>query len=305
MSIKNALTRGVNKGILQVRKHAPEILLVTSLTSGAAALGLTVKQTLTVAPILEPWKDWMTEYKDGLEKKQYAEEHPEMELPPFPEETANQIMVATAIQVGTNLLKHYALPLAFAGLSAAATMGMYKVWKARYTAVVAVAAGLQETLKKYREEIREQLGEDADKETMAKVAVDKREESATVDPETKQKKYRPSQASQYARIFDESSTYYKRCAGDNLSFLQRQQAIANSLLKINGSVFLNEVYDMLGFPRTKAGSVVGWIFDPGIENKIDFGFWDLNDERKRAFINGWEKSVVLDFNVDGIIYDII
>lgn len=303
MSIKNTITRTVSTGLLQARKHAPEILLVTSLSSGAAALALTVKQTLTVAPVLEPWNDWMDQYKDGLEKKKYAEEHPEEELPKFPEETAKSITVRTAVQTGLNLARHYALPLAFAGLSAAAMLGMYKVWNARYTAVVAVATGLQETLSKYREEIRDQLGENADKEVMSKVTSDKRE--VKEDPQTENQVRKPQMGSQYSRIFDESSTYYKRCAGDNLTFLQRQQSIANHLLAINGSVFLNEVYDMLGFPRTKAGSVVGWIFDPGIENKIDFGFWDLGDEAKRAFINGWEKSVLLDFNVDGIIYDII
>lgn len=303
MSIKNAIMRTVNTGLLQVRKHAPEILLVTSLSSGAAALALTVKQTLTVAPVLEPWNDWMDQYKDGLEKKKYAEEHPEEELPEFPEETAHAITVRTALNTGLALVRHYALPLAFAGLSAASILGMYKVWNARYTAVVAVATGLQETLNKYREEIRTQLGENADKEVMAKITDEKRD--TVEDPQTKKQIRKPQRASQYARIFDESSMYYKRCAGDNLSFLQRQQSIANNLLAINGSVFLNEVYDMLGFPRTKAGSIVGWIFDPGIENKIDFGFWDLKDEQKRAFINGWEKSVLLDFNVDGIIYDII
>lgn len=297
MSIKNAIMRTLNMGVLKVRKRSPEILLATSLTSGALALGLAVKQTLTIQPVLEDWNEWMEDYKAGLEMSEERDES----LPPFPEETAQKIMVGMAVQTGLKLVKHYSLPLAFAGLSAAATLGMYKVWNARYTAVVAAATGLQETLNKYREKLREQLGEDADKELLARTVDEDRETKE--DPQTKQPVRQPQKMSKYARIFDESSTYYKRNAGDNLSFLIQQQSLANRMLSINGCMFLNEVYDMLGFPRTQAGSIVGWLFDPGKPEQIDFGFWDLGDEAKRAFINGWEKSVLLDFNVDGIIFD--
>lgn len=299
MSIKNTITRSLNMGVLKVRKHSPEILLATSLTSGALAIGLTVKQTLTIQPVLEDWNKWLEDYAKGREMAEEGKD--DDSLPPFPEETAHQIMIGMAAQTGLKLLKHYALPLAFAGLSAAATLGMYKVWSARYTAVVAAATGLQETLNKYREKLREQLGNEADKELLAKATDDDRETKE--DPQTKKPVRQPQRMSKYARIFDESSTYYKRNAGDNLSFLVQQQSLANRMLAINGCVFLNEVYDMLGFPRTQAGSIVGWIFDPSKPEQIDFGFWDLGDERKREFINGWEKSVLLDFNVDGIIFD--
>ena len=72
------------------------------------------------------------------------------------------------------------------------------------------------------------------------------------------------------------------------------------MLKSQGHLFLNEVYDMLGFKRTKAGAVVGWIYDdkkPYGDNFVDFGMTEIrrhdtdSDEYKRAFI--------LDFNVVG------
>ena len=66
---------------------------------------------------------------------------------------------------------------------------------------------------------------------------------------------------------------------------------------------------MLGFPRTKAGQVVGWVYDEKHtvgDNFVDFGlFNDINDERKQAFVNGYERSVLLDFNVDGPILDLM
>ena len=91
-------------------------------------------------------------------------------------------------------------------------------------------------------------------------------------------------------------------------FLKRQQDWANDKLKAQGHLFLNEVYDMIGIPRTAAGNVVGWIYDeecPIGDNFVDFGIYDINCERNRAFVNGYERSILLDFNVDGPILDLI
>jgi hypothetical protein len=86
-------------------------------------------------------------------------------------------------------------------------------------------------------------------------------------------------------------------------FIRSQQNYANDLLNARGHVFLNEVYDMLGIERTSAGAVVGWVRGNG-DNEIDFGV--LNDLHSgQRFINGDERSVLLDFNVDGVVYDLI
>ena len=65
---------------------------------------------------------------------------------------------------------------------------------------------------------------------------------------------------------------------------------------------------MLGIPATKAGQIVGWIYDekhPVGDNFVDFGIYDYNDQRKRMFVNGHERSILLDFNVDGNILDMM
>ena len=63
---------------------------------------------------------------------------------------------------------------------------------------------------------------------------------------------------------------------------------------------------MIGIPKTKAGQIVGWIYDeknPVGDNFVDFGIYDVNNEAKRDFVNGYERSILLDFNVDGNIWD--
>ena len=109
--------------------------------------------------------------------------------------------------------------------------------------------------------------------------------------------------SPYARFFDEDSAAWTKNPESNKFFLLRQQDYANEKLKQRGYLFLNEVYDMLGLSRTGVGQIIGWVYDesnPVGDNYVDFGlFRDCN----RKFINGKEKSILLDFNVDGDILD--
>ena len=73
-------------------------------------------------------------------------------------------------------------------------------------------------------------------------------------------------------------------------------------------MFLNDVYEMLGIPKTKAGYVVGWIYDknhPVGDNEVDFGIFDMEREKNRDFVNGYERTILLDFNVDGNILDMM
>ena len=109
--------------------------------------------------------------------------------------------------------------------------------------------------------------------------------------------------SMYAKWFNEKCPAWTNYSEFNREFLKQQQFHANELLKRRGYVFLNEVYDMLGIPRTKAGQVVGWVYDmtnPMGDNYIDF---DIFSQRNEDFVNGYENSVLLDFNVDGMILD--
>lgn len=116
------------------------------------------------------------------------------------------------------------------------------------------------------------------------------------------------EVSQYARLFDESCVGWIKDPKYNMHFLRCKQNYCNDLLKAKGRLFLNEVYDILGFPRTKTGAVVGWVYDeknPIGDNFVDFGIFNTNDERNSDFINGFKNTAILDFNVDGNILNYI
>ena len=131
---------------------------------------------------------------------------------------------------------------------------------------------------------------------MENVVTIKLDEDALVDRE----KY---QVSIYARWFNDKSPVWSKEPENNKFFVMRQQDYANELLKHRGYLFLNEVYDMLGIPRSKAGQVVGWIYDPADTTRdsyVDFGIFNI---RNRDFVNEFENALLLDFNVDGYILD--
>ena len=114
----------------------------------------------------------------------------------------------------------------------------------------------------------------------------------------------PNQKSQYARFFDEGNKQWQKNPEYNFIFIRCQQNYANDLLHARGHLFLNEVYDSLGIPRSQTGAIVGWVMGEG-DNFVDFGMYDVDNMRGHDFVNGTERSILLDFNVDGVIYDLI
>ena len=118
------------------------------------------------------------------------------------------------------------------------------------------------------------------------------------------KKTESQSYSQYARFFDETCPAWQKDSEYNLMFLLRVQNYANEKLKSQGYLFLNDVYEMLGIPKSKAGQIVGWIYKENNtdgDNYVDFGIYKT--EKNAKFVNGYENSILLDFNVDGPIID--
>jgi hypothetical protein len=86
------------------------------------------------------------------------------------------------------------------------------------------------------------------------------------------------------------------------------QAMLDDRLKSQGIVTLNELREALGLPLTRNCANIGWVYDknnPVGDNYIDLGIYNIRSEANRAFVNGFEKSVWLDPNVDGEIYSLM
>jgi hypothetical protein len=209
------------------------------------------------------------------------------------------------LQTGAKIVKLYAPAIIVGGISIAALTSSHRILTTRNAALTAAYAALEKGFEQYRRRVVEKYGEDQDRNFRYGTR-----EVEIADPEDHRKKktvtrVSPEGASIYARFFDPFNENWSRDPEYNMFFLKCQQNWANDMLRARGHVFLNDVYDHLGIPRSKAGAVVGWILSKNNKNDnyVSFGIFEGNDQKIRDFVNGHEGAILLDFNVDGIIYD--
>lgn len=303
----------INQAGLKIKKYSPEILMVAGIVGTVTAAVTACKATLKV-------KDVMSEKEELQNDIHKCLENPDVD---YTEEDGKKDLTTVYAQTGVKLIKLYAPSVILGGVSIASIVMGQKILKKRNIALAAAYTAVDKGFKKYRANVVERFGERVDKELRYNIKAKEVEKKIT-DKNGKEKTVKEIQydiegnplenISEYARFFDEAtSTEHHKDAEYNLMFLRRQQDYANEVLKAKGHLFLNDVYEMLGIPKTKAGQVVGWIYDeknPNGDNYVDFGIYRLSgyepsDERKRAFVNGYERNILLDFNVDGPIYELI
>lgn len=311
--MKNQITKTINNMGLQVKKHSPEILMVAGIVGTVTSAVLACKATLKVNNILEEKKETVENIHKCLEDKDID----------YTEEDSKKDLTILYSQTGVKLVKLYAPSILLGGLSIASIVMGQNILKKRNIAIMAAYTAVDTGFKRYRKNVVDRFGEQVDKELRYNIKA-KEVEKTIKDEKGKEKKVKEIEytidgnplrnVSEYAKFFDEwTSTEHHKDSEYNLMFLRRQQDYANEVLKAKGHLFLNDVYEMLGIPKTKAGQVVGWIYDeenPNGDNYVDFGIYEMTgveryDERKRAFVNGYERNILLDFNVDGVIYDMI
>lgn len=295
---------------LQMKKHSPEILIAVGIIGTIASTVMACKATTKIDEVLEETKDRVEKIHQCLEDETIED---------YTEEDGKKDLTIVYSQTGVKLAKLYAPSVILGVLSITSIVASNNILRKRNVAIAAAYAAVDKSFKGYRNRVIERFGEQVDRELKYNIKAETIEETILdengneIVEETTVEIIDPSeQHSPYLRIFDELNDNWKRDASMNMVFLKQQQNYANDLLRARGHLFLNEVYDMLGFPRCKAGQIVGWIYNqenqhPHLQtdNYVDFGIYNLNEERCRDFINGHEKSILLDFNVDGVVYDLI
>lgn len=290
--VPDGVSRTLARQALLSKKHSPAILFGAGVAGAIGSTVLACKATLKLEEVLD-------KAEGDLEIAKTLVHHEYSELDRASD--VRLIYIRSAVEVG----KLYAPAIGLGVLSIAALTQSHNILTKRNAALTAAYAAIERGFSEYRSRVVERYGSAVDEEFRygnQKVEI--------IDEETGRKKsvvrHNTTDASIYARFFDEYSTYWSVQPEYNRLFLKCQQNHANDLLRARGHVFLNEVYDSLGIARSKAGSVVGWILtkDQQGDNYIDFGiFDDARTDAIRDFVNGREASILLDFNVDGVIFD--
>lgn len=307
--IMNTLTRKFYRVGFKFKKHSPEILVGAGVVGVVASVVMACKATTKLDDVL-------AETKDTVDKIHDVTEHPEKipEGKEYTVEDSKKDLTIVYTQAGVKLVKLYGPAVVLGTVSIAAIIGGHHILRKRNIALAAAYTAVDKGFKEYRGRVLERFGEEVDRELRYNIKAKEIEKTVT-DANGKETVVKetvdvadPNLTSDYARFFDDGCTGWTKDPEFNLMFLKDQQRYADDLFKSKGHLFLNEVYDMLGIPRTQAGQVVGWIYDeknPIGDNFIDFGIYDIADERKRSFVNGYERTILLDFNVDGNILEMI
>lgn len=302
------VSRSFNRFGLQLRKHSPEILLVTGIVGTVASAVLACKATLKVNEVMDKSKTNIDKIHVAVEKgKTEAGKN-------YNVEDSKKDLAIVYAQTGLEFVKLYGPSIALGAASVGCILASNNIIKKRNIALAAAYASVDSSFKDYRKRVVERFGKELDRELKYNIKAQEIEKTV-VDENGNEKVVKttvnvvdPNTISEYARFFDDGCTGWDKNAEYNLTFLKHQQNYANDLLRSRGHLFLNEVYDMLGIPRTKAGQIVGWVYDEKGEigdNFVDFGIYDMDNERKRAFVNGTERVILLDFNVDGNIWELM
>ena len=306
-SLPANVTRKFYKVGLTLKKHSPEILVVFGVAGTVATTVVACKATTKAGDILE-------EHNKKIEE---IHEAAALNDPDYTEQDQKKDTAIVYTHTVLDFAKLYGPAVLLGTLSITSILAGTSIFKKRNVALAAAYATVDKGFKEYRGRVVERFGKEIDKELKYNIKAKEIEETVT-DKKGKEKVEKTivndatvSEYSDYARIFDETCPAWVKDPEQNLMFLKLQQNHANDILKRRGYLFLNEVYNMLGFQASKAGQVVGWIYDESLnhdgDNYVDFGIYNnaIKDESKRLFINGYERSIILDFNVDGDILDML
>lgn len=308
--LTTSATRAFHKVGFQLKKHSPEILVVTGVVGTVVSAVMACKATTKLHSVLDDTKEKIDMYHQGAKDgKVQSEVNGKLEVVPYNEEDCTRDITITYAHTGLELAKLYGPSVVIGAASITSILVGHNILRKRNLALAAAYKVVDTGFKQYRGRVVERFGEQLDKELKYDIKAKEIEETV-VDKKGKEKTVtkivevaNPIAAqSPYTICFDETCNGWQRDAEANKFFLLRQQDYANEKLRSRGYLFLNEVYDMVGARRTKAGQVVGWVYDesnPIGDNYVDFGIFDLRNEDNRNFVNGLEKSIWLSFNVDG------
>lgn len=306
----NKMSRSFHKVGFKFKKHSPEILVVTGVIGTVASAVMACKATLKVNDVIDEAKETVDKIHECVGQNLHTSDGEE-----YTQEVANKDLAITYVQTGWKLTKLYGPAILLGVASIGCMVGSNQILRKRNIALGAAFKAVDTSFKEYRGRLIDRFGKELDREfrfgtTTKEVEEQVIDENGSETTVTKAVEVVDPNAAHsiYSVVFYEGNTGWTKNAELNKVFLIQQQNYANDKLRLNGILTLNEVYDMLGVARTAYGQIAGWVYteDSSVgDNFVDFGIFDPDDTTKCNFINGSERSIILDFNCIGNILDYI
>lgn len=304
------VSRSVHKIGFKLKKHSPEILVAVGVVGTVASVVMACKATLKVTEVVDEAKELIDDIHEGVEQEKMTADG---EV--YTQEVANRDLLIVYAQTAWKLVKLYGPSVAIGTASIGCMVASNNILRKRNVALAAAFTAVDTSFKEYRNRLIERFGENGkalDRELRYNIKAKEIEETVVDEDgnETVVKKtvevVDPNVTHDiYSIVFCEGNLGWTKNAELNKVFLLNQQRQANDRLRMEHFLSLNEVYDMVGAPRTSYGQLAGWVYteDSSIgDNYVDFGIFNLNSEKACDFVNGHERSIILDFNCIGDAY---
>lgn len=293
--IKNFVTSKAARQVLLVQKNSPTLLFGAGVVGVVATAVLASKATLRLEDVLE----------ENKKKSDQALLLKDENRPDYTEKDYKQDKAYLLVRSTFAVAKLYAPAIAVGAVSVACLTGSHVILTKRNTGLMAAYATIDKAFKEYRQRVAAEVGEERERDIYRgseEVEVHDTKAGKVVQTKVAGKNGR----SPYARFFDVTNQNWHDTPEYSLFFIKAQQNYLNDRLRAKGHVLLNDAYDALGMSRTEAGCVTGWVYGGEGDNYIDFGIQDEDKFLQLSdFMTGHEKGIWLDFNVDGIVYDLI
>jgi len=294
-TVRSLVVHSFWRAKLLIGKASPHIFVGLGIAGGVASTVMACKAT----------KDGFEEINEDY-KYHIQQLRGQTVFGPYSEKEFKRDKAKVQAKYAIRYAKLYAPSATLGVVSIVAIVGGHLILTKRNIALMGAYKLLDEGFKEYRRRVVEDLGADKDdqfrygKPATEEMIVKKAGSGAQqLDSETPPCEQIYGE-SIYARFFDESNPQWRKDHLLNSYFLRSQEKYANQTLHARGHLFLNEVYDALAIPRTSEGALVGWVDGHG-DSFVDFGLMKPGNSHPGVSNGVW----LLDFNVDGVIYDLI
>lgn len=310
-------TQMLAKGKFKLKKAGPTIMIVGAAIGGVTAAVLACKATLKAEEIIAEHNAQI----ETIHTTKAQVDSGEMQLKDGETYTADDMkkdITATYVHTAVWLAKVYAPAVTLGSLSLACMFGSHHTMSRRNASLTAAYIAIDKAFNEYKGRVTERFGDRVQQELernmkAVPVATKVQNEEGVEETIREYKDVAMAHTSPYDQLFDETVDTWQPDNRLNRNYLFLMEQAANKRLRTQGHLFLNEVLASLGTHggvslKTPEGQIVGWIYDPNDptkQNHVDFGMTNYvpGNDALNCFIDGYERSVLLHFNCDGVIID--
>lgn len=303
------MVRGVKNIGFGCKKHSPEIFITLGVIGAVGAGVMACFATTKIGEVIDKKNADLEAIEKGKNDGEVIDR--EGDLVEYTAEDAAKDTRIVYAKTAWEMCKLYAPAVGVAIVSFTCIITSHRILHRRNLALGAAYAAVDRSFRDYRRRTIERFGDEVDKELRYDIKPVPVEETI-VDEKGKEKKVKKTANvidpknlnSEYVFLFDKTTSPDAQDNPDyNEMFVTGVERYARHKLIADGRLFMNDVLKELGIQPTKAGQIVGWVYDKNnddIDNYVDFGMRKVQVDYGDGRLT---DSILLEFNVDGNVWD--